>query len=105
MTKFSKLALAALLGMAVMTTTASADAAKGQKLYSKKLKEPCKMTGADFASKHSQDEWEEINEAKKMGAEITKICGEGVSVKEKLIPHIYDFAYEFANDSGNVPSC
>ena len=106
MTKFSKLALAALLGMAVMTTTATAgDAAKGQKLYQKKLKEPCKMTGADFAAKHSQDQWEEINEAKKMGEEIAKICGEGVSIKEKFIPFIYDFAKEFANDSGNVPSC
>ena len=100
------MALAALLGMAVMTTTASAgDAAKGQKLFSKKLKGPCKMTGAKFAAKHSQDEWEEINEAKKMGEEIAKICGEGVSVKDKLLPFIYDFAYEFANDSGNVPSC
>ena len=106
MTKFSTLALAALLGMAVMTTTASAgDAAKGQKLFSKKLKKACKMTGADFAGKHSQDEWEEINEAKKMGEEIAKICGEGVSIKEKLIPFIYDFSYEYANDSGNVPSC
>ena len=106
MTKFSTLALASILGMALMTTTVTAgDAVKGQKLYSKKLKDSCKMTGGDFASKHSQDEWEEINEAKKMGEEITKICGEGVSIKEKLVPYIYDFVYEFANDSGNVPSC
>ncbi|HHH19187.1 MAG TPA: cytochrome C [Campylobacterales bacterium] len=104
MTKFTKLALAALLGMAVMTTTASADAAKGQKLYSKKLKEACGMSGADFAAKHSQDEWEEINDAGKMGEEIGKICN-GAELKEKLIPHVYDFAYEYANDSGNVPSC
>ncbi|NEW61124.1 cytochrome C [Sulfurovum sp. bin170] len=105
MTKFSKLALAALLGMAVMTTTASADAAKGQKLYSKKLKEACKMTGADFAKKHTQEEWEKINEDGKMGEAIAEICGEGVSIKEKLVPHIFDFANEFASDSGNVPSC
>ena len=105
MTKFSKLSLAALLGMAVMTTTATAgDAAKGQKLYSKKLKEPCGMTGADFAAKHSQDQWEEINEGGKMAEEIAKIC-KGAKIKDKLVPFIYDFAYEFANDSGNVPSC
>ncbi|SFV54225.1 hypothetical protein MNB_SV-12-893 [hydrothermal vent metagenome] len=106
MTKFSTLALTALLGMAVMTTTASAgDAAKGQKIYSKKLKAACKMNGGDFAKKHTQDEWEEINEAGKMAEEIAKICGEGVSVKDKLLPFIYDFTNEFASDSGNVPSC
>ncbi len=104
MTKFTKLTLATLLGLAVMTTTASADAAKGQKLYQKKLKEACGMTGADFAAKHSQDEWKEIFDGGKMGEEIGTICG-GATIKEKLIPFIYDFADEFANDSGNVPSC
>ncbi len=105
MTKFTKLTLATLLGLAVMTTTASADAAKGQKLYQKKLKAPCGMTGADFSAKHTQDEWKEIFDAGKMDEEITTICGEGVSVKEKIIPFIYDFVNEFASDSGNVPSC
>jgi len=104
MTKFTKLALAALLGLAVMTTTASADAEKGQKLYQKKLKETCGMTGADFSAKHTQDEWKEIFDAGKMGDEIGAICN-GATIKEKLIPFIYDFAYEFASDSGNVPSC
>jgi Spy/CpxP family protein refolding chaperone len=105
MTKFTKLAIAALLGLAVMTTTATAgDAAKGQKLYSKKLKETCGMPGGDFAGKHTQDEWEEINESGKMAEEIGKICKDA-KIKEKLVPFIYDFAYEFASDSGNVPSC
>ncbi|MCH9741151.1 MAG: cytochrome C [Epsilonproteobacteria bacterium] len=104
MTKFTKLALAALLGMAVMTTTASADATKGQKLYAKKLKEACGMSGADFAGKHTQDEWKEIFDAGKMGEEIGTIC-KGAELKEKLQSHVYDFAYEYANDSGNVPSC
>ena len=104
MTKFTKLALVALFGMAVMTTTASADAAKGQKLYQKKLKEPCGMTGADFSAKHTQDEWKEIFDAGKMAEEIGTICN-GASVKDKILPFIYDFAYEFASDSGNVPSC
>jgi len=105
MTKFTKLALAALLGMAVMTTTASADAAKGQKIYSKKLKETCGMTGAEFAAKHTQDEWTAIIEDSKLAEEITTICGDEAKVKEKKLEHIGDFAKEFASDSGNVPSC
>jgi len=105
MTKFTKLAIAALLGLAVVSTTASADAAKGQKIYSKKLKKACGMNGAKFAAKHTQDEWEQIHKAGKMAEEIGKICPKATNYKAKYDNDIYDFANEFASDSGNVPSC
>jgi len=104
MTKFTTLALSALLGMAVLSTTASADAKKGQKLYMKKMKASCGFSGAKFAAKHTQDEWEKIQGAGQFAAEAAKICP-GVKIKSKYVPHIYDFSYEFASDSGNVPSC
>ena len=104
MTKFTKLALAALLGLAVFSTTASADVKKGQKLYMKKMKAACGFTGAKFAAKHTQDEWEAIKGAGKFAEEAAKICP-GLKLKDKYVPHIYDFAYEYASDSGNVPSC
>ncbi|SFV52300.1 hypothetical protein MNB_SV-8-384 [hydrothermal vent metagenome] len=104
MTKFTKLALAALLGLAVFSTTASADVKKGQKLYMKKMKAACGFTGAKFAAKHTQDEWEAIKGAGKFAEEAAKICP-GVKIKPKYINDIYDFSYEYASDSGNVPSC
>ena len=105
--KLLKLILAGSLFIAVGSVTLNADAIKGQKLFSKKVKKSCGMTGAKFASKHSQDEWETIKEAGNFEAEIMKICPkvkEG-QVKEKWIGHIYDFSRKFANDSGEVPSC
>jgi len=106
MTKFTKLAVAALFAFAVVGTTASADVAKGQKLYSKKLKGACSFTGAKFAAKHTQDQWEEIKNAGKFGEEVVKICpkAEG-KYKDKWNDNLYDFSYEYASDSGNVPSC
>jgi len=104
MTKMTKLALAALLGMAVLSTTASADAVKGKKIYQKKLKAACGFTGAKFAIKHTQDEWEQIKGAGKFQDEVAKICN-GAKLKDKYVNDVYDFAYEFASDSGNVPSC
>lgn len=101
----TKLAVAALLGMTLLATTASADVKKGQKIYLKKLKAACGFSGAKFAHKHTQDEWEEINEAGKMAEEIKAICPKVKKVKAKYVPDIYDFAYEYAKDSGNVPSC
>jgi hypothetical protein len=103
--KLFKMALVAMFALSLATTTASADVAKGQKLFSKKLKKGCGMSGAKFAAQHSQDEWEEIMENGKMADEIMKICPDVKKVKEKYIEHFYDFAYEYANDSGNVPSC
>ena len=71
----------------------------------KKLKNNCDMTGAKMAAKHSQDEWEAINDAGNLSDEIKTICPNVKKVKEKFLPHYYDFFYEYANDSGNVPSC
>ncbi len=107
MNKLLKIALASALVLGVATTTASADVVKGQKLFSKKLKNDCGMTGAKFASKHTQDEWAKINDAGNFKAEIGKICPKADldSLKDSWIPHIYDFSYEYASDSGNVPSC
>lgn len=104
MNNITKLALAALLGMTLLSTTASADVKKGQKIYLKKLKAPCGFSGAKFAHKHTQDEWESIKEAGKFSEEVKKICPKA-KIKEKYVPNVYDFVYEYASDSGNVPSC
>ena len=105
MNKLLKTVLASAMVLAVSSTVVSADTAKGQKLYAKKLKKACGITGAAMASKHSQDEWTEINDAGKLEAEIKTICPNVKKVKGKYLPHFYDFFKEYANDSGNVPSC
>ena len=102
--KIIKLTISALLGITLATTTLSADVNKGQKLYVKKLKNKCELSGSAFAGKNTQDKWEEIYDAGKLSEEIKKIC-KGHTVDEKLLPHIYDFVYEYASDSGNVPNC
>ncbi len=105
MNKLMKLILSGAIALAVSSTVVNADVTKGQKLYAKKLKGPCEMTGAKMAAKHSQDEWEAINDEGKLSDEIKSLCPKVKSVKEKFLPHYYDFFYEYANDSGNVPSC
>ncbi len=104
----SKLAIAALLGLGVAATTATADADLGKTIYSKKYKKACGMTGAKFAAKHSQDEWETLMDDGEFANEMAKICPgvpSGDAVPAKFLEHLYDFSYKFANDSGNVPSC
>ena len=107
MSKFLKLVLAGAVALAVGTTAASADAAKGQKLYTKKLKSACGITGAVMSGKHTQGEWEEINAAGKMADEIKTICPKvkDKALKGKYLEHYFDFFKEYGSDSGNVPSC
>ncbi|BDY13615.1 cytochrome C [Hydrogenimonas cancrithermarum] len=110
MKKLLTMVAAGFVAMSLMATSASADAAKGQKIYSKKVKNLCGFNGAKFAAKHSQDEWEELYEEGKFAEEMGKLCPKGAKIFtsgkfKKYLKDLYDFAYEYANDSGNVPAC
>lgn len=111
MKKLMSLIVSGFLMLSVLSTSAMADPAKGQKLYLKYLKSVTEMNGAKFAAKHTQDEWEELFADD--GAGFKKEFGvnekaqkffEGEKFKQ-IMPHIKDFAIEYASDSGNVPSC
>jgi len=104
MKNFLKVVLTGATLLALSSTVASADAVKGQKLYSKKLKAACGFNGAEFAKKHTQDEWKAIGVAG-MNAEIKKLCPKAKDLKDKYIKDVLDFSVNFASDSGNVPSC
>jgi hypothetical protein len=106
--KISKLLFAVLAAVALLGTAAQADVKKGTKLYLKKLKKPCNMSGAKFAASHTQAEWSELKESGKLADAILEMCPKAKvndKFKTKYLPHIYDFAHEYASDSGNVPSC
>ncbi len=102
-----KIIMTGSLVLGVAATSLSADAVKGQKLFSKILKDPCGMTGAKFAAKHTQDEWKELKTSGKFEAEVIKICPnvKAGDLSPSAIENIIDFSIEFASDSGNVPSC
>ena len=107
MNKIAKIALGATLILSLGATAASADAAKGQKLFAKKLKKACGANGGVIAGKHTQDEWSDINDAGKLKSEIKNICPtvKDKALKAKYMKNYYDFFHDFASDSGNVPSC
>jgi hypothetical protein len=95
----------AIFAIGLMTTPAYADYAKGQKIFIKFMKKPCEMTGGDMAIKHTQAEWQEINDQGMLNDELLKVCPAAEPLKEAYIEHVYDFLYYYASDSGNVPAC
>jgi hypothetical protein len=104
MNKFIKLLFSIHFVVLVVSSTLFADAVNGEKLYSKNLKEVCSLSGSSFAAKHTQDEWEEFYDAGKFTEELEKICP-NLKIEKSWVLDLYEFVYEFANDSGKVPGC
>jgi len=110
MKKLLTIVAAGFVTMSLMSVNAFASPDKGQKIYQKKVKNLCGFNGSKFAAKHSQDEWEELKDDGKFAEEMGKLCPRGKKIFtsdkfKKYLDDLYDFAYEYANDSGNVPSC
>jgi hypothetical protein len=105
--KLFKIIVASAFAAMVATSVANADAAKGQKLYLKKLKSACDMNGAKFAAQKSQEQWEDLDSDEAFEKAVIELCPKVKPgyLKPKWIEHIRDFGIEYANDSGNVPSC
>lgn len=82
-----------------------ADPGKGQKIFIKKMKKPCGFNGGVMAKKHTQEEWKSIHEEGKLNEKLLKECPSAQPLKDKYVPHVYDFLYNYASDSGNVPAC
>jgi len=102
-----KIALSAFLLLSVASVTASADVKKGQTLYLKKLKKACDMNGASMADRHTMAEWDKIYKAGELAKEIKSVCpnAKDSALKEKFMQHYFDFFYNYAKDSGNIPAC
>ncbi len=109
MKKRTSLLLTALVALGMLSTAASADVKKGQKAYLKQCKK-CHGNGTKGAAMKSQDEWEEAFED---DAKVMKEWHKGDKSEKyfngskfkKYAPHLKDFLFEYANASGNVPSC
>lgn len=102
--KLSALLFACVLGLGFIGTTAFADAAKGQKLYLKFLKGPCGMDGGSMASKHTQAEWQAIQNDGKLVEKLSEYCPDSKPLNDRFVSDVYDFLHTYASDSGNVPS-
>lgn len=105
MKKVLSLLVVAIVALAFVSTPVFADSNKGQKIFIKVMKKPCGFTGGDMAKKHTQEEWKAINDAGTLNDEMLKECPTAKPLKDSYLPHVYDFLYNYASDSGNVPAC
>ena len=112
MKKSTSILLSSLVALGMLSTSAFADGSikKGKKAYLKSCKK-CHGNGTKGAAMHSQNEWnalfadgsKTLIEAHKDDKKAKKFFAK--KKFRKLEPHLKAFLWEYANDSGNVPSC
>ena len=86
-----------ILGSMVLPTLTMADGKKGQRVYKKKMHRVCKFPGSIFARKHTQEEWEKLNDKGQFKAETKIICPnlDMAKLSDKQWKDLYDFTYKF----------
>lgn len=109
---FTRKIVGALIIGALLSTSVSADIKAGQKTYLKLLKNKFNMSGTKFAAEHTVAEWESLFADGAAGfiKEYSEKYPSSKSVLENpsnldKLKDVGDFAREYGNDSGNVPSC
>jgi len=81
------------------------DPKKGKNIFKYVLKEDCNMTAFQFAEKHSQEEWIEILEEKKIKETIFESCPNVEKYyQERWTDDLYQFFYEASNED-EIPEC
>jgi len=80
------------------------DATIGKNIFTNKIRFYCGISNDEFAPIHTQDEWEAIEQAGKFKEEIFKICPKLKEIyKDSWSANLYQFVYEYASDSDNIP--
>ncbi|MCW8820916.1 MAG: cytochrome C [Sulfurovum sp.] len=107
MKNITKLAVVALFGFAMFTTIVNAGSIeKGQKIYAKNIKAQCAgKNGGQFAATLTQKEWEDVFKTGIFKAKVKEICPTMETYKDEWTPFLFEFAYEYAKDTGNEPAC
>ncbi len=113
MKKILSVLIASFLLVCIVSSSAFADAVKGQKYYLKFFKKKIGINGAKFATQRTQDEWKALfaNSVEEFIAEYTKQYPKmekfpsSDKFKLKYSKYIADFCIEYTNDNGNVLSC
>ena len=94
-----------LVFMCLSSVLASSDLEEGANFYKQKLRTVCLFSGNVMAQKHTQHEWQVFFEAGRLSEEIQKLCPQSSRLNEAELRPLYEFLYEFANDSGNTAKC
>ena len=94
-----------VIGSMLLPTLTMADAKKGHRVYKKKMHRKCKFPGSIFARKHTQDEWEKIQDKGQFKTESQNICPKMDFSKfsDKQWNDLYDFTHKFGV-GGEIPN-
>ena len=106
MKNMTALTSSVLFGFILLTSIVDAGAISiGLNIYSNKIKDQCgDKTSGSFASAFSQNEWEEALITGKFESKVKEICPQLHTYNMQWTPYLFEFSYEYANDTGKEPT-
>ncbi len=79
---------------------------KGEEIYKKRLKKICDTNKSELSEHYSQDEWEAFASEGKFENTIFEICPQiEPSYNKEWSEDLYQFYYQNARDSEEIPEC
>jgi hypothetical protein len=79
---------------------------KGEEIYNKQLKDICETKESELSEHYSQDEWEAFASDGKFENTIFEICPQiEPSYNKEWSEDLYQFYYQNARDSEEIPEC
>lgn len=107
MKKIIQFLIVSLFSLAVLSTTAYADAFKGGRIFNNAIVKGCPMLTADLAGTHSRKEWKQIVNDGKLIEVIHQICPKAVvePIPENEMKDVLDYLQYYSRDGGALPSC
>jgi len=79
---------------------------KGEEIYKKQLKDVCETKKSELSEHYSQDEWEAFASEGKFENTIFEICPQiEPSYNKAWSEDLYQFYYQHARDSEEIPEC
>ena len=79
---------------------------KGEAIYTKRLKNICETKESELSEHYSQDEWEAFASEGKFENAIFEICPQiEPSYNKEWSEDLYQFYYQKARDSEEIPEC
>ncbi len=102
--KFFKIAI---VSVALLSVSASADAFKGGRILTNSMLKGCPMLLADLAATHTKKEWAQIVKDGKLADTIHSICpkAEFKPIPQDEMKDVLDYLQYYSKDGGALPSC
>ena len=89
----------------LFTSATAGNVDMGMKIYGKKMKEVCGVSGVKFTATYTPVQWQKLYDEDMLVEAFKAICPNIKEYRDVWTDHLFAFVYEYGKGSGNEPTC